>query len=279
MRRGRADTDVFFRDDDLGALSPEARHVITLMAERDVPVNYQLVPKLVTPTSAAGLVSVRRDAAGLVRLNQHGWTHETVIKGRPTPAELAGHPSRDEQRRRIVAGREHLSSLLGEAHDRRVFTPPNHAYDRTTLKLLAECGFDIISAGYRVDPVARAVYRLGRLAGRVELGGRAVSRHGTVGPTGLRELSVSVNVDMNGRGERVTRTGAELVTLFDRARAVTETVGVMLHHECWVSGERDAKTAALIDLVDHIRSAPGCRLATIEDIADRLAGSPAAAPG
>lgn len=261
---------MFFRDDDLVALDDTARHVATVLAERDVPVNYQLIPAAIGDEAVADLIALRTGAPDLIRLNQHGWRHEAVVDGATTPAEFSGRPVPSTQRDWIAKGQDRLTELLGDAHDRRVFTPPNHAYDAATLDALAGLGFDIISAGYRPSPVARAVYAVGRALRRVDIGGRAISRHTRLGPSGLRELSVSVNVDMDQSGERVTRATSDLVDQFERARKANPVVGVMLHHQCWVESERDAKTGAIIEFVDHIRALPGCRLLTIEAVADTL---------
>ena len=251
-------------------LDDTARHVATVLAERDVPVNYQLIPAAIPDDAVADLVALRNSAPELVRYNQHGWRHEAEVDGATTPAEFSGHPSAANQHEWIRAGRDRLAELLGDAHDPRVFTPPNHAYDASTLEALADLGFDIISAGYRSSSAARAVYGVGRALRRVDIAGRAISRHTRLGPTGLRELSVAVNVDMDNAGERVTRDTADLVDQFERARSANSVVGVMLHHQCWVESERAAKSAAIIELVDHIRSIDGARLLTIEAVADRL---------
>lgn len=264
------ETLVFFRDDDLVELDDTARHVSTVLAERQVPVNYQLIPASIPENAVADLISLRRNAPELVRFNQHGWRHEAVVDGVSTPAEFSGHPPAAEQREWIRLGRTRLDELLGDAHDARVFTPPNHAYDAATLAGLADLGFDIISAGYRSALTARLVYTAGRALGRVDIGGRAISRHTRVGPSGLRELSVSVNVDMDQAGARVTRDSADLVDQFERGRRASNVVGVMLHHQCWVESERAAKTGALMEFVDHVRGIDGCRLMTLEDVADRL---------
>ncbi|MEM7143315.1 MAG: DUF2334 domain-containing protein [Actinomycetota bacterium] len=263
------DTIVFFRDDDLVELDDATRHVATVLADADVPVNYQLIPAAIPDDAVADLIALRRAAPDLVRYNQHGWRHEATVNGASTPAEFSGHPDPADQRDWIGAGKGRLADLLGEAHDPRVFTPPNHAYDATTLEVLASQGFDIISAGFRPSWQARAVYAAGRLLGRVDVGGRAISRHTRRGPSGLRELSVSVNVDMDQLGARVTRDSADLIAQFEAARAATDVVGVMLHHQCWVPSERDAKTDAIEEFVAHLRS-EGCRFLTIEAVADHL---------
>lgn len=243
-----------------------------LLVELGVPVNYQLIPDAIPDTAVDDLIAFRRKHADLVRFNQHGFTHETVIDGMATPAEFSGRPGRAAQRTRIAAGRDRLAELLGDAHDDRVFTPPNHAYDADTLTVLGELGFDIVSAGYRTGRAAHLAYRIGRLARRTELAGRGLSRHPGTWPSGVRELSVAVNVDMDQMGARVTRSAADLIAQFDTARAVTPVVGVMLHHQCWVETERVTKTAAMTALIDHIRAQPGCRIRTIEQCADELHG-------
>jgi len=81
-------------------------------------------------------------ADGTVEAALHGYTHEAV--GGRGCGEFAS-VAEAEQRRRIRRGRQLLQKWLDCQID--VFAPPWYTYDRTTLKVLAEEGFRVISGG------------------------------------------------------------------------------------------------------------------------------------
>ena len=72
----------------------------------------------------------------------HGYSHKAVTRI-GTHSEFAGR-SYEEQRTLVLSGRSTLEAATG----RRVstFIPPFNTYDRTTLRVLADLGFDVISA-------------------------------------------------------------------------------------------------------------------------------------
>jgi len=89
-------------------------------------------------------------------LAQHGYTHEDVGEGRGGPlylerSEFAGLDE-GEQNRRVGAGRDILADRGIEP---TTFIPPWHEYDRTTLRVLADNGFDCLNEGRW--PVPRTV--------------------------------------------------------------------------------------------------------------------------
>ncbi len=260
-------TRVFVRDDDLGRLTDPLRRILDFHLERHVPVNYQVVPTFIDDESIAYVSTLVRDQPDLIRLHQHGFAH-----GHDTPdgdhvAELSGRPSHNQQYELISHGRRLLDEAFGSLHAGTVFTPPQHKYNAVTVKVLTELGFSALSASIFIEPKARAYYLVGRALRRVDLVGHNVSYHGRRIPgTGLREVSVSVNVDMDEQGRRVRRSGAELVADFERAAASLPIVGVMLHHECY---EDDDQFAALGHLYDHIAST-GSSIVTIDELLPTL---------
>lgn len=87
---------------------------------------------------------------GLVEIALHGYTHENLVsEGRPS--EFTGLP-RDEQMKRIIQGKKSLEEWLDIEVD--VFIPPFNTYDNTTLEILNQEGFRIISAGKSSAPEA-----------------------------------------------------------------------------------------------------------------------------
>jgi hypothetical protein len=241
-------TTAFFRADDVGEWTEELDAVTALFVELEVPVNYQVIPVRLDEASAARLRDLHARHPSLVHLNQHGYRHEQVIGGEHRWSEFAGGRPYEEQRADIAAGKELLAKLLGDAAELDVFTPPQHKYDRETLRALADEDFRIVSASYRPDLGARAGYAVGSALGRTTVLGRAVSQHGRVRTdVPLLELSVSVLLD---DAVRVSGGVDRWLTAFEEARSRTDAVGLMLHHAVYDD------VASLGELVLRLRERP-----------------------
>lgn len=241
------------------------RNVVELLIEEAVPCSYQVVPEFLTREAAAYVQAARADHPGLVRLNQHGLRHEQTLDGEHRYSEFDGHRPYAEQRRDIEQGLTLLSDLLGSAFDRRVFTPPCHKYDDVTVQVLAELGFEVLSAGVKVDPVSRLYYRVGAALGRVSFLGKRVSYHGRRTPgTGLAELSVCIDVDedVDARGEKIEKSLDDLWGELEACRARLSVVGVMLHHgKC--EGRR---VDVLREFVRRLKGDPGIEIRSLPEI-------------
>ena len=254
-------TTVFFRDDDVGEMTAELEQVQRLFLDADVPVNYQVIPVRLDYAGAAELVARRREHPELVHLNQHGFRHEQVLRGKRRWSEFAGRRPYEDQRADIDAGRARMQELLGEAADVGVFTPPNHKYDRNTLRALQQGGVEILSSSFYPSAAPQLVYRAGRLAHRTAVLGRAVSAHGGVRPeVPLYELSISVGLDDGGN---LIGGVAEWLKGFQAARTRTDRVGFMLHHAAF---HDDAARRSLGELVRRLGDDPDVSFADLRTI-------------
>ena len=243
---------VFVRDDDVDSLTPELEAVSGLFVEAGIPVSYQVVPARLSADAAEHMLALRRRHPDLVHLGQHGYSHEASVPGVHEWAEFAGGRSADDQRRAIATGRRQLLEAFGDAFDGRVFTPPCHKYDRTTVQTLESLGFDTVSASYRIGIPARLFYLAGHALRRTRLLGRNVSYHGRHHPgSQVREVSVSVDIDLGADGERVSKTTDALVAEVSAAALRTERVGIMLHHAAY---KEPAKLDTLAALVEALRA-------------------------
>lgn len=101
-------------------------------------------------------VELSADVVGLLHelreggweLAQHGYKHENVGEGRggllyDDRSEFAGL-DREEQERRVGSG---LDILQSHGLEPTTFIPPWHEYDRTTVRVLADTGFDCLNEG------------------------------------------------------------------------------------------------------------------------------------
>lgn len=101
-------------------------------------------------------VELSADVVGLLHelreggweLAQHGYKHENIGEGRggllyDDRSEFAGL-DQEEQERRVGAG---LDILQSHGLEPTTFIPPWHEYDRTTVRVLADTGFDCLNEG------------------------------------------------------------------------------------------------------------------------------------
>lgn len=150
---------ISFRFDDFSADSPITldQGILERFRECRIPLTVGVVPFIGSEED-----SVRRgDAApipdpkariiqssvneGVTDVALHGLTH-TPVGSDPSgrPAEMSGL-SHDRQTTRIQSGREELERITGSPPN--VFIPPWNRYDATTLRVLEEQDFPVLSAG------------------------------------------------------------------------------------------------------------------------------------
>ena len=143
------------------------------------------------------------------------------------------------------------------------------------MDVLAELGFEILSAGVRFDPLSRTYYGAGRLLGRVSWLGRRVSYHGRRLPGGaLAEYSVCIDVDedVDAAGHRVEKDADRLWAEFVACRAARRTIGIMLHHDRYAD---PTAVDVLRTFLRRVKGEAGVRFGTIGDFAaeDGLLGT------
>ena len=175
-----------------------------------------MIPAALHPVLAAELLE---RAGPRLRLHQHGFAHvDHERSGRKW--EFGPARSRAAQRRDIVAGRERLAELLGDAVD-PVFTPPWNRCTATTGHCLAELGFRVLSRESRAPPL---------------------------GIAGLREVPVHVDWVRLAPPDAAERLAAAI-----RSGA---PAGVMFHHAEMDAVSRAAASALLALVAAHDRARP-----------------------
>jgi hypothetical protein len=265
-------TTVFFRDDDVGILSPALRTFAELTAACGAPVNYQAIPLRVTDDAARLLRELRRSHPSLVQVNQHGFRHDIPHGLRPNAGEFGGGIPYQEQLKWLETGRSMLMDSFGEAFGPEVFTPPFHKYDGNTLLALRSMGVRVLSTSIYPMLTARMFYAAGRLQQKVRFLGHHVPYHPGVTPiAGLRELACGIDVDedRDRGGNRILKDVAALMAEFERCRARTTIVGIMLHHETYTT---DRKAEILREFIAALRADASICFATIEEAARKAEG-------
>lgn len=147
---------VIFRYDDYSAQDPDGldEKVLQAFRRRQIPVTVGVIPCLVdgdmhdiashpcTELTSARAAPLRKGLAdGWVDVGLHGWRHQRHDE-LAAASEFAG-VSYEVQSNRIKQGRKLLEGLLGRPVD--LFIPPWNTYDRTTLKVLSDQGFQLVS--------------------------------------------------------------------------------------------------------------------------------------
>lgn len=132
-------TQLWWRDDDLVANSPNFDALVRLAHAYGAPVLMAIIPGLVDP----GL-SVRDADPTLVHFCQHGWKHTNHQPAGGGKSEFGITRDPEAITAEIAAGQVALARVLG---DRRlpVFVPPWNAFDNRHLEILQTRGFSGLS--------------------------------------------------------------------------------------------------------------------------------------
>lgn len=148
-----------FRYDDLSNGSPIdfERRMFERFRRLDLPLTAAAVPvggsdRQVVVDPEAPLDEERSEtlrsevAAGWLEVAQHGFDHRPVGAGtEEQPSEFVGLP-REEQLRRVEGGRDLLAERIGRTPV--TFVPPWNRFDRTTVRILEQTGFELLSIGW-----------------------------------------------------------------------------------------------------------------------------------
>src|SRR5262249_18317139 len=92
---------VFIRVDDVTDVTPGLRVVVAMLLRAGIAANYAVIPKTLTKAAVDYMKELRQRHPGLIELNQHGFCHEQMIRGRHRWSVT----TRDSPRRRSGTGR------------------------------------------------------------------------------------------------------------------------------------------------------------------------------
>jgi hypothetical protein len=266
----------FVRVDDVTDLTPGLRAVGATLLQAGIAANYAVIPKRLTQAAADYMRALRRRHPGMIELNQHGFCHEQMIRGKQRWSEFAGGRPYAEQVAAIAQGRNILLRMLRDDFGGSVFVPPSHKYDENTLAAVEACGFTILSAASYSSPWARVYYAFGAQVRTINLLRHRVSYHcRTIPRHDLLEVSVAIDVDMEQRwnGAYRIKTAPRLMREFERSRGCQPVVGIMLHHEMYADA---TKLRTLNTFLATLRRDPSIEFKTLEAISRDLRVQPTA---
>lgn len=215
---------LWLRDDDAIAPSPQLDRLAALAEHFDAPVLLAVIPFLAQPALCERLRS-----APLLMPCQHGTWHRNHAPQGEKKSEFGSHRSRDIIGAEIAAGRRRLMDLFGPTL-LPVFVPPWNRIDRDIAAGLPELGFS----------------------------GLSCFRHfGFAAPRGFSVVNTQIDI-IDWHGGRIGRPAPaiaeEIVTELTRRREAgigNSPLGLLLHHRDHDDGAWAVLDALLGAMVHH----------------------------
>jgi len=134
---------LFWRVDDVTALTPNLLRLLELFGGYGYPACLQVIPGQLDPGLPGSLREVGRSLGVSLLISQHGYTHANH-GGELYEYEFGPARSRSLQSADIRAGGQILAGAFGPDFF-PAFTPPNNAFDENTLTVLEELGYRVLS--------------------------------------------------------------------------------------------------------------------------------------
>ena len=269
--RDLGEASFFIRDDDVGDLTGTLRGFVETFIAHSLPVSYQIIPSQLTAECAAYLATVRRTHPDLVQFGQHGLHHKMIVGRRELKREFGPERSFLDQKATIERGLEILHRELGDEAPIKVFTPPQHKFDRNTVRAAAAAGHRVFSASSYPTLHHRFAYAVGRAFGWSSIAHHGISYHGGRRPEAdIDEISIAIDVD---DGRRRKRSAAEVSTKLRALGGRATSVGLMFHHALYEDAEG---VRALAEMVGKLAEFGRERFALLDMLASPR---PSARPG
>jgi len=189
--------EVFFRADDIGLVDTEFTLMMELFRKYRVPLCLAVVPEWMNKEHWQEMTRFS-PGEDLWCWHQHGYAHENhEAVGKKN--EFGASRTKEEIRKDIQLGKEHLEAVLGDVFC-PVFTPPWNRCSSATLDLLAELGFQAVSRSTGVEPKSDL-------------------------------LDLCVNVDLHTGKEKKQQQAVEQLLEDWREGVEHGRLGIMLHHQ------------------------------------------------
>jgi len=228
------DTLFFIRDDDVGWADDRMSALLDRMFYLDIPIDLAVIPMAATTDTVNLIRRLRHQKSGLLRLHQHGFMHSNHQEnGRK--CEFGKDRSEKDQKSDIEKGAKKIHAAFGELVD-PIFTPPWNRCTQTTVDVLAEAGFRVLSRDATASPLDTK---------------------------SIRELPITIDWLKGVKGTLMSATA-----FLDYAcTQITENkqVGIMLHHELMNKANLNFLTEFLEPLADCPK-AKFCSMAHLGDL-------------
>ena len=211
---------IFFRADDVAAPGRNFARLMDIFRRHRVPLCLAVVPAWLTGRRWQYLKGLGARESSLWCWHQHGWRHVNhEIDGKKQ--EFGASRSRLDIKRDIVKGKRRLEDLM-ETEFFPVFTPPWNRCSLSTLQLLRNLGYAAVSRSRGSRPKVRG------------------------------ELTdFFVNVDLHTRKEQDAATGWNNLLDELQQAMLSDSCGIMIHHQRMNEGAFDFLEVLLKTLVRH----------------------------
>lgn len=236
---------LFLRDDDIDSDEDTLRTLWDVTLSRGIPLNLEVIPGNLTPSTIRFLKNLKRINPSLIELDQHGWRH-TNHEQEGRKCEFGASRNFEEQLQDIARGKTFLEDALAERFF-PVFTPPWNRGTADTFRVLDELGFLVLSK---------------------DRGQHAVTGYR------FREISTTLDLYQWKTGPAMKSPMVIAKTLASQFHEL-ETIGLLLHHKVM-----DAEAFLFLEALLKLLRAYSCihfhtfqTLLTIPEPAVSLAGS------
>ena len=234
---------LFLRDDDIDTDEDTLRTLCDITISQGIPLNLEVIPGTLTPTTIRFLKNLKRIDPSLIELDQHGWRHINHEKG-GRKCEFGVSRSFEAQLEDIACGKAVLEDAFAERFF-PVFTPPWNRSTPDTFRILDELGFLVLSKDRGTQPVTGY---------------------------GFREISTTLDLYQWKTGPAMKSPMVIAKTLKTQFNEL-DTVGLLLHHKV-MDGEAFSFLDALLRL---LRSFPCIQFHTFQTLLKRVKPVPSLA--
>ncbi len=222
---------VFFRADDVAVPGRHFSGLISVFKRHRMPLSMAVVPTWLTRSRWETLHALAGDDPALWCWHQHGYQHKNH-ESEGKKCEFGESRPAEAIRRDLQKGRDRLADIMGPAFF-PAFTPPWNRCGATTLVLLKEMGYYVVSRSQGADPAP---------------------------PRRLADFSV--NVDLHTRKETDPETGLENLMVELETALKSGFCGIMIHHQRM----NGAALEFLDALLAALRREPGVRPVHMKDL-------------
>ena len=221
--------DIFFRDDDVDIDEENLHRLLTIFADRKIPLIAGVIPKLLI----GDCIKLLSEFSEFTELVQHGWQHKNheILQRK---CEFGNSRNFAEQFSDLAAGQKIMNEAFGENWF-PAFIPPWNRCTEITHRALDELGFRVLS----------------KLRGS----------QAPVTSFQFREISVTLDIF---RWEN----GATLKSAEDIYEELTQQIvkgapiGIMLHHKVMA----DEAFLFIEQLLDALKQSPSVRFHTLASL-------------
>ncbi|MDP7079129.1 MAG: hypothetical protein QF415_04520 [Candidatus Undinarchaeales archaeon] len=238
---------IFFRDDDVGSLTPALVNFTQMFIDEGVPVALGIMPKALTPECTVWLKEMKRRHPDLIELDQHGFTHQVKVVG--DRSEFRGRRRQVDIINEIISGYGILLQEFGDDFS-LIITVPFSAFD---IKAVGEVWkTDLIGYSTHYAGIERQLWSNTYAQGLV---------------WNPRVKDYSTCVDIMTWDPLAFKARDEIAAEIDDCASTAGAVGIMLHHEWHHTPEN---LNLLRDVIRMAKERPGARIVLMQNLYKEL---------